>query len=118
MSKYLAKINLETKVLTLQLNKKEIKTPIFDKSECNSEFLTVPARCESFHYIKINTCSKEDSVVYAEDLGNNLFLAGAIVKANVDKIPVKILNVSEKDIRIPIFTPILKPLIFIRLLSM
>lgn len=101
---YNANIDLPTNRLTLQLNYYETCTLIICKCPSKTleseEYLTIPSRSESVHKVIINKNIYKDCVVHARQLHENLFLAGCIIKPNRGKILVKILNTSEKPIKI------------------
>lgn len=108
LTRYGANINIKTCILTLSDNGIEYAFPLLDTCnlEC-PEFLTIPPRCESIHYIEINSSVKDDCVISAREIGEHLFLASAIVKPKNGRVPIKILNTSEKTIQLPIFNPII-----------
>lgn len=101
---YNAKIDLPTNRLTLQLNYYEtctLKTiRRINKNIDSKEYLTIPSRSESIHYLSISKNLYKDCVIYPKQLHENVFLAGCIVKPNRGKIPVKIMNTDEKPIKI------------------
>lgn len=106
LAKYESKINLKQNTLSLNNNGKECLLGICEKPKSYSDdVLVLPARSESIHHIYLENDLKEDGVVCAKELRKDVFLAGSIVKPRWGKISVKILNLSENDISIPVFTP-------------
>lgn len=97
-----ANIDLPTNRLTLQSNLKECTIQIYKQYNVvdSEDYLTIPPRCESIHYLHINKNVHKDCVVYAKQLDENVFMAASIVKPVRGKIPVKILNTDEKPIKI------------------
>lgn len=106
LERFKAKIDLGNSKLTLHLNSnKEISLP-FTKY-CNDP-VSIPKRSESIHYIQ--TSLKEDSVICSMELQDGVFLAGSIVSPVNGVIPIKILNVTEKDLMLPSVNPIIHKL--------
>lgn len=102
-------INLEKNILTLT-NEKQSEIPLYTSPKLCTEYITIPARYETIHYIKLNSDVKEDSVIVQKELQENLFLAGLIVKPKDNIIPIRLMNTSDREIIIPIFQPQLLPL--------
>lgn len=84
--------------------------PLYTSPKLCTEYITIPARCETIHYIKLTSNAREDSVVVQKELQENLFLAGLIVKPKNNVIPIRLMNTSDKDIVISVFQPELLPL--------
>lgn len=102
-------IDLEKNILMLT-NEKQSQIPLYTSPKLCTDYITIPARCETIHYIKLNSDVKEDSVIVQEELQENLFLASLIVKPKNNIIPIRLMNTSDKEIIIPIFQPQLLPL--------
>lgn len=102
-------IDLEKNILTLT-NEKQSQIPLYTSPKLCTEYITIPARCETIHYIKLNSDVKEDSVIVQKELQDNLFLAGLIVIPKNNIIPIRLMNTSDKEIIIPTFQPQLLPL--------
>lgn len=69
---------------------------IYNSPKKCDKYLTIPARSESIHNIKLDSDISEDCVVHPQDLGDNLFLAGLIVKPVMNIIPIQILNTGDR----------------------
>jgi hypothetical protein len=59
---------------------------------------SIPPRSESFHYVDTNF--SEDCVICAEEISDGVYIASAIVRPIDGKIPIKILNTNEKEIKL------------------
>lgn len=98
LSSYGALLDYELNTMKLLSQSGEhVSLPIEMKSESNS-FLTIPSRCESIFFI--NTNRSDDFVLQTRELCNGVYLAGAIVRPTRGKIPVKILNTREVDVKL------------------
>lgn len=105
LTKYKSNIDLCTDNLTLNLNEKICNIPLQDVTWYNKEYLIIPSRSESIHYIETDLHSGVDVVICTKELAENLFLAGSLATVKNGKIPIKILNVSEKEVKLPKFKP-------------
>lgn len=108
LDKYRSKINLDTNYLQMYCNDNELYVPLYYTNKLymnKNNFLIIPARSESIHYIEIDKSMTDDCVVCARELEKDVFLASTIVKPNKGIIPIQILNTSDKDITIPTFQP-------------
>lgn len=66
--------------------------------------IKVPPRCEIIKYVKIG--QDYECIVVPEEIGHGVFVAGAIAQPTMSKlIPVRILNVQEKEVTIKNFKP-------------
>lgn len=63
----------------------------------------IPPRCEVIKYFKVNATN--DCVIESQELCENLFIAGMIVKPREGVIPVKILNASDDYAKLTNYTP-------------
>lgn len=108
---YNANINLRLSQLTLLINQQNIIIPIHTGNKSNI-YLTLEPRSESIHFIKTDTnpSLENDYVVFPKQLSDNIFLAGCLVKSKDGHIPIRILNINEKQIKIPLFKPELEAL--------
>ncbi|KAG6453944.1 hypothetical protein O3G_MSEX008407 [Manduca sexta] len=105
LNKFQANINLHTNTLTLYNHGETYYLNFIDEHSRLCNELTIPARSESIHYIYVNKNEKDDVIVCGRELAKDIFLANAIVRVKNNRIPIKILNTSEKDINIPTFVP-------------
>lgn len=100
-------INLDTNVLTLYKDGVEYCLSLYDNVDYANDILLVPARCESIHYIFIDKNLHDIYMKFtcAKELAKDVFLAGSIVRAKNNRIPIKILNTSDCDVTLPMFIP-------------
>lgn len=80
--------------------KMEFKNP-------RNEYFTIPARTEMIKYIQTNftdTC-----VVLNQEIQPHVFIANAIVQPLNGRIPVRMVNVKNKPVKISELKPIIKP---------
>lgn len=107
-SAYGCNIDLASKVLLVNNAGKLIYLPISPRpglTFTNSNNLVLPARSESVHYVYLGIDVNDDCVVCSREIQKDVFLAGAIVKPKNGRIPVKILNVTDTEIRLENFIP-------------
>lgn len=106
LTKFECNIDLDNNNLIL---KHEFEPPseikIFDEPHYQNNTLKIPPRSESIHFIKLKTKLKDDSVIIADELKEDVFLASSIISPGKYTIPVKILNVSDNEISLPAFEP-------------
>ena len=109
LNKYQANVNLCTNVLQLYCHGKEYYFNLVD--ECvRSNNLIIPARSESIHFIEVGKIVNDDIIVCGCELAKDLYLANTIATVKNNRIPIKILNVSEKEITLPSFIPSIQSL--------
>lgn len=96
---YSACINLENNTLTLCGDANKYVVPLHKRSDFQSH-IYVPSRSESIHYLSIKAELKGDYLVCSMQIADNVCLAGGIVTRKSNRIPVKLLNTSEKIIQI------------------
>lgn len=118
LRKYNAIINYSIRHITLQTKTQKSVIQLETKTS-NNIFVTLPARSESVHFLNIDSClqSNREYLILPKELSNNIFLASIIVKPQNGKIPVRILNVNDNDMKLPIFTPELEPVSDYNILS-
>lgn len=73
----------------------------------NNEFFTIPARTEIIKFI--DTKFTETCVVLNQEVQSQVYIANAIVQPINGKIPVRMVNVKNKPIKIASIEPIIKP---------
>lgn len=69
----------------------------FLKTNFNS-YITLPARCESVHFI--DTYLENDCVIAAQQLCEGVFVANTLSRPNNGKVAVRILNTRETDVNL------------------
>ena len=99
MTKYEAKIDLGKNLLTLKSEGKYYTLPIHNKLE-NSNSLVIPPRSETIHYVYLDKDMKDDCFVSPREITKDVFLAGAIARPKNKRIPIKILNTSEEEVKL------------------
>ncbi|CAG5034648.1 unnamed protein product [Parnassius apollo] len=109
MTRYKAKIDLENSLLTLKIDSKHCILPIFDKPDYSNSLVLAP-RSESIHYVYLNKEVEEDCFVCAREIEKDVFLAGTIVQPKNKRVPIKILNTRDEEIRLNNFTLDVEPL--------
>lgn len=63
-------IDLEKNILTLTKEKQSI-LPLHTSPKLCTEYITIRARCETIHYIKLTSDVREDSVIVQKELQDN-----------------------------------------------
>lgn len=61
-----------------------------------NNFLTLPARSESVHFV--NIAFDEECVVCSKEISEGIFVASSLVSPSNGKIPIRILNATDKDL--------------------
>ncbi|KAK9747030.1 hypothetical protein QE152_g5677 [Popillia japonica] len=77
-------------------------------SICNHNdcYITVPSRCEIIKYFP---CEHDgDYITLSESLTDGVYVASCIVRTANKHIPVKILNVNDREINIKNFRPVIQ----------
>lgn len=105
LCRYASNIDLNNNVITFYNNERAYTLPLYDTINYLDDVLVLPARSESIHYLALDSEYKGDYVIHSEQLSENIFLAGSIVKVHNNRVPVKILNTDDKDVILPIFQP-------------
>lgn len=100
LNKYKAIIDYEKFLITLHNDNDEISVPLKSKVEYCT---IIPPRCEIIHYCY--TDETEDCVILNEQISDGVIIASTIAKPKANKIPVRILNVNEREIKIKNFQP-------------
>lgn len=108
LSKYNAIINYENSTLCLKNLDKIISVPLqlssyINEDENYSNNLNISPRCETIHWISTNL--KDDCVILAKELCEGVFMAGSIARPQNGRIPVKILNTTEDEVKITDLKP-------------
>ena len=102
---YKSSISLNSNTLTLYVNDRKCFIPIYETPDYTSNYLFIPARSESLHYVAVNSDLKGDCVICTRELGKDLYLGSAIVRIKDGKIPIRVLNVGSSDVQLPKFSP-------------
>lgn len=104
LSHFQSQIDLENNTITLR-NECEDIIPLYTSPSICLNYLTIPARAESIHYIQLNSQVNYDCVILPQQIQEGLFLAALLVKPVNNVIPIKILNTNDEPVTIPIFQP-------------
>lgn len=103
LNKYNGKLNLELNTLTLRnYYDEEITLQLQTGSKSNNEYIRVPPRCESIHFVR--TCMKDECVIFPTELCEGVFLAGSIAKPINDLIPTQTLNTRDSEVSLGFFS--------------
>lgn len=95
-------VNFELNTLQLTSKIGNVITLPFENSAHYKTFLTVPARSESIHFVSTN--NSDECVIECQQLCEGVFLASSIAKPQNGKIPIKILNTRDVDIKLSKFS--------------
>lgn len=94
-------------IITLKIGtNRNISLPI--TSNHNVNILEIPPRSESIHYIQTELNS--DCVICSEELYDGIYLASSVATPINGKIPIKILNVTEKAFTLSNINPVIHEL--------
>ena len=99
-TKHNAIIDYEKYLFSFYVDDWKIAIPIESSYEVYTE---IPARCEIIKYCYVK--DDDEYVVFPEELCQGVYVAAALTKSRSSKIPVKILNVRDEDIKIKNFKP-------------
>lgn len=69
----------------------------------DNTLLYIPSRSESIHFLETNM--QGDCVVCSKEVCEGVFIAGSIVRPTDGKIPIQILNTTDKDLSISDIKP-------------
>lgn len=105
LAEHCANIDYEHFLLSMSVKGERISVPMV--SDCDI-FTIIPPRCEIVKYFYVN--SMDDGVIPQQEICNSVFVAGSLVRPKDNMIPVKFLNVSEKEIKIRNFSPLVEKL--------
>lgn len=95
-----ASINYEKFTITLQNQNGTVTVPLQSKSDY---YTIVPPRCEIIKYCY--TIETEDCVIMNDEICEGVILASSIVRPVGNRVPVKIMNINEREIRLKNFQP-------------
>lgn len=98
--KYCATIDFEKFMLSFYDGKNRITVPMHASQEI---FTLIPKRSEIIKYFHVD--HNTDCVVLTDEIGDGIFIAGSIVTPKANKIPVRILNVQDRDVTLKNFKP-------------
>lgn len=91
--------------LSIRINKYLVKLPLFVASSCEEDHITLPARAEVIRKIKFPSATEENLLILNQEISAGIFIARCIISK--ERPYVRILNLNEENVRIPI-----KPLEF------
>lgn len=98
--KYKASINYENFSMSLNIDNEYC---VVELESAYDYYTTIPPRCETIKYF--NCEYDNDCVLLSENLSEGVYIAGSILKPENKQIPVKILNVNDKEVKIRNFRP-------------
>lgn len=70
-----------------------------------NDFITIPPRCEVLMSLSANLNDGDECVISSEEISEGVYTAGIITKQHRNQIPVRILNVNDRGIKIRNFRP-------------
>lgn len=115
LNKYRSIIDYNNNTLLIQsMTNINITLPMGTYDEMNTSY-HIPSRSESMHYIMTNTV--DECVVCTEEIQQGVYIAGMLVKPHRGRIPIRILNTTEKDITLSKLQPNLQKISDYELLS-
>lgn len=103
LSKYNCILNFELNTLSINTT---LGTTVFDLEMGTmgyNNYLILPPRSESLHYVE--TCVRQDCIIFPKELCEGIFLASALVSPRNGKIPLKVLNTRNEEVKLSFFTP-------------
>lgn len=108
--KFQALIDFELNTLQLNTENNEHVTLKFEYIMTTSQNfqLMLPPRCESIHYV--STDMRGDLLVTSQELCDGVYLGSTLVRSDNGRIPIKILNTRDKEIKLNYFNLNLKKL--------
>lgn len=98
--KYGANLNYEKFLFSLSVNNDKVVVPMLSNFD---QYIMLPPRSEIIHYCSSDVMN--DCVISSEELSEGVFVAGVIAKAEKGQIPVRFLNVNDREVRIRNFQP-------------
>lgn len=108
LSKFKCILNFELNTMTL-INHDKAVTLLLQMGRLGfNNFITLPPRCESLHYI--DTSYLHDCVVSSKTLCEGVYIASLIVTPRKGRIPIKILNTRDVEVKLSYFMPSVSPL--------
>lgn len=93
---YQAKIDLENFYIHFKIQESQVSIPILENTY--SEFKTISARCEAIYWLSTSHTTKR--LFPPQEICKGVYMAGIMVKPTSGKIPIKILNTRETDVKI------------------
>lgn len=100
LTRYASQVDYETFLFSFWYKGRQICLPLQSSHDYEE---IVPARCEVIKYFPVNM--KCDCVVMPEEVCNGVFVAGVVNSPKDGMIPVRLLNVNERDIRLRNYRP-------------
>ena len=94
LKKFGAKINFRTSLMSL-------RAPRFEEN------FIIPPRTEVITYVETNLT--EEAIILNQEIKPKIYIAGAIVKSEKGRIPMRIMNVKNKAEKIENISPQTKP---------
>lgn len=98
--KYRATIDYEKFLFSFWINSCKITINLESKID---SFVTIPPRCEIIKYF--STDASGDCVILPSEISEGVFTAGIIVRPDLNKVPVRILNTNDREVKIKNFKP-------------
>lgn len=102
LSKFNSILDFERNILTLQQGS-SIEIPLQMGKLGYNNYITIPPRCEFTYFMRTNL--KNEYIVMPKQLSDGVFLASILVSPICGKIPLKILNTREEEVKLSYFVP-------------
>ena len=100
-SNYSCILNYENNTLSLKTDLGEDIILNFNSSNDFGKYILVPARSESIHVI--STSIEDECVIHSQELCSGVFIGNTIAQPKNGKVPVRLLNTRENDVRLSYF---------------
>lgn len=102
LSKFNCILDFEQNILTVNRHV-PIKIPLQMGQLGYNNYLAIPPRCEITCFV--HTTFRGECVVLPKQLGEGVFLASVLVRPSNGKIPLKILNTRDTEVKLSYFAP-------------
>lgn len=100
LSKFNCILDFERNILTIQQGL-PIEIPLQMGQMGYNNYRTIPPRCEFTYFMQTNL--KRECVVLPKQLSDGVFLASILINPIRGKIPLKILNTREEEVKLSYF---------------
>lgn len=102
ISKFNCILDFEKNILTVN-HDKPFSLPLQMGQIGYNNYISLQPRCESIHFINLNI--NQECIIAPSELCDGVFLASVLVSPRQGKIPIKILNTRDEEVRLSYFIP-------------
>lgn len=95
-----ANLNYEKFLFSFWNNDCEVLAPIISDFDC---YMSIPPRSEIIKYCSSD--QTDECVIFPEELCEGVFVAGILAKSENGRVPVRLLNVNDREVKIRNFKP-------------